>query len=143
MAYLLRATIKLTVLLIGMFLLLGSLNATAFDPLNQACAGIQGNSDVCDESAQQGTANPISGQDGVIAKIGRVIAILVGVTSVIMIIYGGYIFVTAGGSPVGQRSGDASRIGKAKSTIAYAIVGLAVAALAWTIITFVTGRLLP
>ena len=117
-----------------------------FNPLEEACQNTGtssvSSSDVCAEAAAQGDTNPITGPGGTIATIARIIAILVGVAAVIMLIYSGFVFVTAGGSPVGQRTGDTSRIGKAKSTFAYAIVGLAVAALGWAIISFVTSRLL-
>ena len=57
---------------------------------------------------------------------------IIGVLSVIMIIYGGIIYVIS--------AGDSGRVSKAKNTIMYAIVGLVVALLAYAIVNFVITR---
>lgn len=56
---------------------------------------------------------------------------VVGVVSVIMIIWGGFKYITSGG--------DSSNVTAAKNTILYAIVGLIIVALAQIIVKFVLG----
>jgi uncharacterized membrane protein len=60
------------------------------------------------------------------STIVTILSILVGVLAVIMIIYGGFKYVTS--------SGDANKVASAKSTLIYALVGLAIAALAQVIV---------
>ena len=52
----------------------------------------------------------------------RLNAIIVGVVAIIMIIVGGFRYITSGG--------DSSKVGSAKNTIIYAIIGLILVALA-------------
>lgn len=58
---------------------------------------------------------------------------IVGILSVVMIIYGGIQYTTS--------AGDAAKVNKAKNTILYAVVGLIIAVLAYAIVNFVVGRL--
>lgn len=58
---------------------------------------------------------------------------IVGVLSVIMIIYGGIMYVIS--------AGDSGKIGKAKNTIIYAVVGLVVSILSYSIVNFVISQL--
>ena len=67
-----------------------------------------------------------------ITKLINVMLFIIGVLSVIMIIYGGIIYVIS--------AGDSGRVSKAKNTIMYAIVGLIVALLAYAIVNFVITR---
>ncbi len=62
-------------------------------------------------------------------KIVQAFSIVVGAISVIMIIYGGFRYITSGG--------DSGRVGNAKNTLIYAIVGLIIVALAQVIVHFV------
>lgn len=57
---------------------------------------------------------------------------IIGVVAVIMIMVGGFKFITA--------NGDAGQVSSARNTILYAIVGLVIAALAQVIVKFVLGR---
>ena len=56
---------------------------------------------------------------------------LLGLIAVIMIIYGGFIWLTAGGNE--------DKIGSAKRIISAAVVGLIIVLLAWAIVTFVVS----
>lgn len=71
--------------------------------------------------------------DGGIAKIGRsivnILSLIVGIAAVIMIIFGGFRYITSGG--------DSGKVSNAKNTLIYAMVGLAIAALAQILIRFV------
>lgn len=57
---------------------------------------------------------------------------IVGVASVLMIMVGGLMYITSGG--------DSGKVGKAKDTILYAIIGLVVVAIAQVIVKFVLGN---
>lgn len=72
----------------------------------------------------------------------NIVAILGGVVAVIMIIIGGFNFVTSGGLPGGQRAGDASGVKNARTMITNAVIGLVIIAMAWAIIRLVTDKLL-
>jgi hypothetical protein len=66
------------------------------------------------------------------ANIVKVFSLIVGVVSVIMIIYGGFRYITSGG--------DSGSVGNAKNTLVYAIVGLIIVALAQLIVHYVLGQ---
>ena len=67
--------------------------------------------------------------EGVVKNVINVAMSVLGVVSVIMLIYGGYNYTTSGG--------DASKVTKAKNTILYAVIGLIIALLALAIVNFV------
>ena len=56
-------------------------------------------------------------------------SIIVGIVAVIMVIYGGFRYITSGG--------DSNNVSSAKSTLIYAIIGLIIVALAQVIVHFV------
>lgn len=62
----------------------------------------------------------------------NVFSLVVGVIAVIMIIVGGLRYITSGG--------DSSKVGGAKTTIIYALVGLVIVALAQLIVHFVLSQ---
>ena len=87
---------------------------------------------------EQATCNPDEANDAVNNIVTTVINIfswIVGVVCVIMIIYGGFKYVTAGG--------DSNNVTSAKNTILYAIVGLVIVALAQVIVKFVLAKVTP
>jgi len=69
----------------------------------------------------------------ILKTIINVLSVLVGAISVIMIIYGGFRYVTSAGSD--------SATGAARKTILYAIVGLIIVALAQVIVHFVLNNI--
>lgn len=77
----------------------------------------------CDTST--GTANLTS----VATKVINIFSIIVGIVAVIMIIVGGFRYVTSGGA--------SDKVGGAKNTLIYAIIGLIIVALAQAIVHFV------
>jgi cytochrome bd-type quinol oxidase subunit 2 len=82
------------------------------------------------ECGDDGTSN-----EQISSTINNVInlfSLVVGAVSVIMIIYGGFKYITSGGSDDGTKS--------AKNTILYALVGLVIVLLAQTIVKFVFGK---
>jgi len=66
---------------------------------------------------------------GLARKVITAFSIIVGAASVIMIIYGGFRYIISGG--------DSNRVGAAKTSLIYAIIGLVIVALAQLIIHFV------
>lgn len=80
----------------------------------------------CDVSGGTSTINTL------ITQIVNIFSIIVGIISVIMIIYGGFRYVTSGG--------DSNNVSNAKNTIIYAIIGLVVVALAQFIVQFVLDK---
>lgn len=86
-----------------------------------ACEAIGG----CDASA--GTT-----LEGTVKTIIDILSAIVGIIAVIMIIVGGFKFVTSGG--------DSSATKSARDTILYAIVGLVIVAIAQAIVWFVLSR---
>lgn len=99
----------------------------AFDPLQPACNGAAKNSPVCQPPKQE---NPIVHTINVAVKI---MSILVGIFAVIMIIIGGLTMATA--------AGNSEKLAKARARVIYSLVALVVAALAWTIVTFIVNRI--
>lgn len=125
-------------ILFGLFMLaaiaLPAGSATAENVLDPACQD-NPTATICQANNEEQTqqSNSIFGQSGVLTKIARLIAIVIGVAAVIMIIVGGLQYVLA--------SGDPSNITNAKNTILYAIIGVVVALLAQGIISFVLVRI--
>ena len=102
----------------------------AFETLQPACQDASG-SKVCQDSDQQ--TDPIAGPNGILTKAVSLLSFVIGVAAVIMIIIGGIRFIISGG--------DATKVATAKSTILYAVIGLAVAAMARAIVIFVLNKL--
>jgi len=73
----------------------------------------------------------VQGSDlaSIASKVVNIFSLIVGAVAVIMIIYGGFRYITSGG--------DSGSVGNAKNTLIYAIVGLIIVALAQLIVHFV------
>lgn len=113
--------------------------ATTDSQLFSACGtnSQTANSAICKD--QGTTKNPVNHTIKVATDI---VALLTGAAAVIAIIISGFMFVTAGGGVTGQRSSDPNRLKTARASLTAAITGLVIVALAWTIITFLTDRLI-
>jgi len=70
--------------------------------------------------------------ENLIKTVINIFSAVVGAVSVIMIIVGGFRYITSGG--------DSNNVGAAKNTILYAIVGLVIVAIAQIIVQFVLER---
>lgn len=70
--------------------------------------------------------------NGVITTIVNIFSLIVGIVSVIMIIFGGFKYITSGG--------DSGKVSEAKNTIIYAVIGLVIVAFAQFIVQFVLDR---
>ena len=101
------------------------------DIQNGLCQGAELQvSSTCD--LDQATQDGTDAVNDIITLVINIFSILVGVVSVIMIIIGGFKYVTSGG--------DSGNVTGAKNTILYAIIGLVVVALAQLIVKFVLGK---
>ena len=108
--------------------------AGAYDPLNKVCTDDNGNTinnGVCLQASSQGNTNPVI---DVINTAIKILGWVVGVASVILVMIGGFSYITSAGNP--------EKTATAKKRIIYALVGLLIAALAWAIVHFVINRIL-
>ena len=110
--------------------------SAAFNPGESARQGSEGNSVGCatgtapDGSCQ--TPTDSKSLPDIVAFIINVFSWIIGAVSVIMIIYGGFRYITSGGDQNGVKAG--------KDTILYAIIGLIVVALVQVIVNFVLDK---
>ncbi len=105
----------------------GVASATLRDSL---CQGVDAASDNPTKkclAASSGDAS--SGLTSIATTITKYFSIIVGAISIIMIIFGGFRYITSGG--------DSGKVGSAKNTLIYAIVGLVIVALAQLIVRVV------
>lgn len=82
----------------------------------------------CDKGGGTG-ADPAKGLAPLAGKVVNFFTIVVGAIAIIMVIYGGFRYITSGG--------DSGKVGSAKNTLIYAIVGLIIVALAQILVHFV------
>ena len=87
---------------------------------------------VTDGSGNCATDTGAKNVDGLVKDVINFFSAIVGVVSVIMIIYGGFKYVTSGG--------DSGNVTGAKNTIIYAIIGLVIVAMAQFIVQFVLEK---
>ena len=128
--------LNLVVAIAGLFAF-ASLPALAASDTNNkvfsACANVP-TSAVCQDRAAQNanpTANPVNHYINVAVSI---VALLTGIAAVILIIVGGIGMITSSGNP--------EAIANSRKRIINALVGLAIVALSWSIITFLTNHLI-
>lgn len=120
-----------SLLLIASWLILfAPASVLAFDPLAAGCRQGAGRSSVCQT---QPAGNPLFGTNGVITKATSIVAMVVGAAAVIMIIVGGFKYITS--------SGDSTSVESAKNTILFAVIGLVIALVAQSIVIFVLRKL--
>lgn len=77
----------------------------------------------------KGATTPLNDTIGSVINL---LSVAVGIISVIMIIIGGFRYITSSGNPEGAKN--------AKNTILYAIIGLIIVALAQLIVRFVLNK---
>jgi hypothetical protein len=101
-------------------------SVSAATPQDEVCKGI-------------GAADGSGGcsQDGMLTSVVRnvinIFSIVIGIVAVIMIMVGGFKYITA--------AGDSGNITSAKQTVIYALIGLVVAALAQFLVQFVLDNI--
>ena len=114
-------------------------SASAYNPLTPCPSGNCTNAcppgstvAVCSDAANQtnATTNPVV---DVITTAAKIVSIIIGFASVALIIISGVTLITSGGNPEAVKSSRGRIIG--------AVVGLVVAALAWSLATYVLTKL--
>lgn len=107
-----------------------------FDPLGQVC-DTTSTATVCRDKAagvgQNTSSNKIYGADGIFTKAVNIVSILIGIAAVIMMLIGGFKYITAGG--------DANQVKNARRTVIFAAVGVLTALFAQGMILFVFNKL--
>ncbi len=116
-----------------------SVSAASLNLFDGICNGPDGNktgtdasqTDICNEekNAGKGKTNPVI--TGLKIAI-TITSIIVGISSVIVLIISGMNMITA--------NGDAQKVAKARTSIIYALVGLVVTVLAVTVVAFVLNK---
>lgn len=99
----------------------------AIDVFNDACKGAADRTSVCGEAD--------GGKDeafNIIETIISTLLIVAGMIAVVMIVIGGFKYVMS--------AGDNNATTAAKNTVLYAVIGLVVAIMAYTIVNFVVGN---
>ena len=94
------------------------------------------NSSACkdvNDTSQTVTSNRFYGPGSVLDRVAGIIMYIGGVASVIMIILGGFTFMTG--------SGDPNTLAAARKTVIYAVVGIIVLVLPSAIVRFVISKL--
>lgn len=84
------------------------------------------------ETCRTTTQDSTSKLNQLITNIVNIFSIIVGIVAVIMIIIGGFKYITSGG--------DSGNVTSAKNTILYAVIGLVIVALAQFIVRFVLAK---
>ena len=127
----------------------GSLSSSVFaDPPKSAAgsagssssSGSGGSTGICPPGSKNPGATNIAAcnidpshkDDDLISDVNKIINVVIGVLGVVavaVVIYGGFLFLTA--------QGDPGKIKKGKDSITWGIIGLVIALLSWSIINFV------
>ncbi len=110
----------------------GSSSSTGL--FKDVCSGNGQNSAVCQDAANKGNTNPVAGTGGILPTVTDVLAVIGGLAAVIMIIISGMTMATSGG--------NTEHVASARKRLTYAVVGLIVISLAWSIINFVIDRII-
>lgn len=97
-----------------------------YDPFQAICsaAGNPKSNPACSANG----SDPITGKTGILYKTSRIIALVAGLGAVVMIMIGGFMYMTA--------NGDAGKASAAKSTITAAVIGLMVIILSEALVAF-------
>jgi hypothetical protein len=122
----LRTYILTALLLVMSLLSIAPTVALAASPQSTVCSTL-GSSSNCGSTPSNGID-----LNNVVTAVVQILSAVVGIAAVIMIIVAGIRFVTSGG--------DSSKVAAARSTILYAVVGLAIAAFAQVIVRFVLSK---
>lgn len=101
--------------------LCGGANTLAIDPADQPAS-------TCTDTGDGGTSKV----NEIIRQVINIFSVIVGVIAVIMIIVGGFRYITSGG--------DSTKVTGAKNTILYALIGLIIVALSQIIVKFVLNK---
>jgi hypothetical protein len=125
-----------TLLVLGAPLAFAPATAMAADQIqNSVCSGatnLQVTTNPSATSCATSTSGGVDRFNTLLTEIINVFSVIVGIAAVIMIIYAGFRYITSGGA--------SDKVGNAKNTILYALIGLVIVALAQLIVKFVLNK---
>jgi len=87
---------------------------------------VAANTATCNDNSSNNTIQNVT------TTVVNVLSLVVGLISVIFLIFGGFKYVTSGG--------DSGKVTSAKSTILYALIGLVIVAIAQAVVRVVLGK---
>lgn len=129
-----KILLSLSIVLAGIMPLAFASGAYAAEGIQQnLCAGANLNVNTDCNSGGITDAQAQQRINDILHSIINLFSLVVGIVSVLMIIYGGLKYITSGG--------DSSNVGSAKNTILYAIIGIVIVALAQFIVRFVLTKI--
>ncbi len=105
----------------------------ATDPFEEACSKQGTGASAACTNPSRGGASPFTGPNGTLTKVTKLISYIAGITSVIIIVVAGLMYVLSGGDP--------SKVSNAKNAVIYALVGLVIVIVAQALIIFVLNRI--
>ena len=117
------------VLFFSVLIPVGVAQAASISPSFYACGGTTGS---LGGNTGCGTGGSTSGIATFLTWAVNIFSAIVGIIAVVMIILGGLKYITSGG--------DSSKVGSAKNTLLYAIIGLVIVVMAQVIIHFVLSE---
>jgi Type IV secretion system pilin len=110
-----------------LFCLVPALPASAAtNVFNDAC---QSKGAGASAACQTNGKDPISGSNGLLTKVTKLISYFAGASSVLLIVVAAIMYVTS--------EGDSGKIQSAKMTLIYAVIGLVIVAVSQSLIVFV------
>jgi hypothetical protein len=124
------ATLVLLTGTLGLHAVVSADGLTTTDTQSQVCQGIGAGGASGDCTSSSGPT-----VTGVINTVINILSYIVGIATVIMIILSGFKYITAGG--------DSNKVGNAKTTLTYALIGLVVAVLAQVLVRYVLTKTAP
>lgn len=119
---------KMKVLLAG--LLMVPVVALAVAPAANADYSLQGGAN---DAKGDGMKDGVGDANSLVKDVVNIILWIVGILSVIMLVWGGIKYTTS--------AGDTNKVTSAKNTIIYAVIGLIIAILAYAIVNFVIEKI--
>ena len=87
---------------------------------------------ICGDNQTGSSNNPLLGKGGLLTNTIKILSLIVGIAAIIVIIISGIRTVIS--------AGDANSVAAARRAIIYALIGLAVAAMAQAIVAFVLNK---
>lgn len=129
----LKMSVVAGVFSLGLPFLVAPSSASAIDFIGDSCEG-NSSDGICSSNTKGKTSAEVRADAASnIANIIDALLYLIGAIAIIMIVAGGFRFVTS--------RGDQNAVQQAKNMILYAVIGIVLALLAKVIVTFVVGML--